>query len=85
MKDPEARRRLREILEFQMKEKQDAQSREPSRGKTRAVMRNGSRPPMGQGLAVLNQSAGAGLLPPLNVRHATPTNMMQSLTPKRMN
>ena len=47
MKDPEARRRLREMLEFQMKEKKVQQGRD-SRIKIRG-QRQGGRPPVPQG------------------------------------
>lgn len=48
MKDPEARRRLKEMLEFQMNEKIQANGRTPG-SKNRGAMRQGGRPPMTRG------------------------------------
>ena len=49
MKDPEARRRLKEMLEFQMREKNAAEGRRPNgraQGQVRRKILQGGRPPV---------------------------------------
>ena len=49
MKDPEARRRLKEMLEFQMREKNIADGRRPNgraQGPSRRKILQGGRPPV---------------------------------------
>ena len=49
MKDPEARRRLKEMLEFQMREKNIADGRRPNgrtQGPVRRKILQGGRPPV---------------------------------------
>ena len=78
MKDPEARRRLKEMLEFQMKEKQEV---ELIARKKKNSLRQG-RPPVRQ--ASLMQSQSTSLLPPLNVKREVPqAPLAQTMTPSR--
>ena len=66
MKDPEARRRLKEMLEFQMNEKKEV---ELIARKKKTKMSQG-RPPVRQ--ASLMQSQSTSLLPPLKVNRQVP-------------
>ena len=84
MKDPEARRRLREILELQMKEKESSLGNDPNRIKIRKNMKKGaSKPPI-----VLHKTLNPtipNVLPSLNVRSVSPAPLTNSLTPHRRN
>lgn len=88
MKDPEARKRLKEMLEFQMNEKrtQDVQG---ARLKIRSI--KAGKPPMmpPQSQLALQSVPAAGQLPPLQLRNASPGPLAQSaamnLTPSRRN
>ena len=77
MKDPEARRRLKEMLEFQMNEKKEVARIATSKKKAPG------RPPVRQQTS-LTQSQSTSLLPPLNVnRQAQMTQFAETMTPTR--
>ena len=80
MKDPESRRRLKEMLDFQMKEKLDRDP--PGRMRAQAIMRQAGRPPLIQSQPIGNQAMISNALPPLNnIRSATPSHFSMGFAP----